>query len=57
MIRIKGKDIIARYFGKKVVNAVYRGVRLIWSAIRSCFGTGTWVSEKPWIGDDTWKNN
>lgn len=56
-IKRHGKDLSARYWGKKVVNAIYKGVRLIWSSIRSCFGTGTWVGEKPWIGDDIWKNN
>lgn len=56
-IKKHGKDLSARYWGKKVVNAIYKGVRLIWSSIRSCFGTGTWVGEKPWIGDDIWKNN
>lgn len=56
-IKRHGKDLSARYWGKKIVNAIYKGVRLIWSSIRSCFGTGTWVGEKPWIGDDIWKNN
>lgn len=25
--------------------------------IRSCFGSGKWVSNKPWLGKETWKNN
>jgi len=37
--------------------ALYIGDRLFWQAVRSCFGTGTWISAKPWIGDDKWKNN
>lgn len=37
--------------------AVYHGVRLVWMAVRSCFGSGIWVSEKPWLGNETWKNN
>ena len=29
-----------------------------WSIpIQSCFGSGKWISDYPWIGTDTWKNN
>lgn len=28
----------------------------IYTAIRSCFGSGMWSGEKPWIGTDAWKN-
>lgn len=30
--------------------------RLVWQAIRSCFGRGWWVNEKPWSNKDVWKN-
>lgn len=52
-----GKEITTIYLGKKVISAVYRGTMLIYTAIRSCFGSGMWVGEKPWIGTDAWKNN
>ena len=39
------------------VTEVYRGLNLVWSAIRSCFGTGFWVNEKPWLNIEGWKNN
>lgn len=26
------------------------------SVFRSCFGSGVWRAEKPWIGTDKWKN-
>lgn len=52
-----GKEITTIYLGKKVIGAVYRGTLLIYTAIRSCFGSGMWVGEKPWIGKDAWKNN
>lgn len=25
--------------------------------IRSCFGSGFWINEKPWFNDESWKNN
>ena len=42
--------------GKMVATMYYQGAK-IWGAIRSCFGTGVWLSAKPWIGSDTWRNN
>ena len=43
-------------FGK-----IYQGANLLWmtvyNAVRSCFGSGTWLGDKLWLGDDTWKNN
>lgn len=46
---------------QKKFGAIYRGQQLIWrtiyNAVKSCFGSGTWLGEKPWLGDDPWKNN
>lgn len=42
-------------FGK-VITAIYAGTRLVWQAIRSCFGAGWWVNEKPWINEEGWRN-
>ena len=50
-------DLTARYYGKKVVSAIYRGSRLIWEAVNSCFGSGYWLSEKAWNRDDAWRRN
>lgn len=43
------------------IGAIYKGSKLVWltvyDAIRSCFGSGTWMQERPWLSDDSWKNN
>ena len=46
---------------QKKIGAIYRGTQLIWltvyDAVKSCFGSGTWLGDKSWLGDDSWKNN
>ena len=54
---INKKEIVAKYKTKKPLQIVYKGARIIWQAIRSCFGSGAWIDEKPWINDEGWKNN
>lgn len=56
MIIYNGKELAARYVGKKAVTAVYYGARLVWEAISSCFGAGMWSNEKPWKNEDGWKD-
>jgi hypothetical protein len=54
----KGKnEIVSIKKGKKVIQIIYKGALVIWQAIRSCFGSGFWVNEKPWYNDESWKNN
>ena len=56
MLHINNKEITSIYYNNKPIQAVYYGAQLVWQAIRSCFGTGIWVSKKPWIDKDKWKN-
>lgn len=58
------KTIIDSKTGKSIIKnigAIYQGSKLVWrtiyNAIKSCFGSGTWLGDKPWLGDNLWKNN
>ena len=57
MIRSGGDDIVAvRYLGVAFAMIV-KGGRVIWQAVRSCFGSGAWQGQKPWIGSDGWRGS
>lgn len=51
-----GKEITIRYYGTKLLIAARKGVNLIWSAVRSCFGSGGWKDDKAWKDDEGWKD-
>lgn len=55
MIFKEGKEISAVYIGQKTIQAVYHGAMLVWQAVRSCFGSGVWIEDKPWLDDEAWK--
>lgn len=57
MITRNSIELSARYYGTKVISAVYLGARLIWEAVNSCFGSGFWIREKAWSNTDSWRNN
>ena len=57
------KSIIDYKTGKSVqknIGAICQGTKLVWrtiyNAIKSCFGSGTWLDDKPWIDSDTWQD-
>lgn len=56
MIYKEGKEITALYYGRQAVALVYKGTRLVWQTIRSCFGSGGWINEFGWDNNDGWKN-
>lgn len=54
----KGSGAIGGVFkGSRIIGAVYKGSRLVWSGIHSCFGSGVWLDEKPWLNEERWKDN
>lgn len=54
-------DILTGEPVQKQIGAIYKGTQLVWrtvyNAIKSCFGSGTWIGDKPWLGSDEWKSN
>lgn len=56
-IFFNNKEVTAIYLGKRAISAVYRGAKLVWQAIRSCFGKGYWINTYSWDNEDAWRNN
>lgn len=50
------KEISAVTAMGKGITAIYAGARLVWQAVRSCFGAGWWNNAKPWDNTEGWKN-
>lgn len=40
----------------RTISYVYYGANLVWQAVKSAFGLGFWVNEKPWANDEGWRN-
>lgn len=57
MINLGNKEIGLIYYANKAISEVYIGSKLVWQAIKSCFASGYWINEKPWINTEGWKNN
>lgn len=55
MIRKGDKEMRVRYHGSRVITAVYKGAKLVWEAISSCFGSGMWLNLRAWKDTDGWK--
>ena len=38
------------------IGAIYKGSQLVWvtiyNAVKSCFGSGTWLQDKPWLDNN-----
>ena len=51
-----GLKIIARHYGLKVISTAYKGARLIWQLLKSCFGGGFWNNKQPWDNKGGWRN-
>ena len=57
MIWFNGKRYLNILIDNKIVSKIWYSGLFIWQLIRSCFGSGMWRSDRPWIGTDKWKNN
>lgn len=56
---VDGKNIVQITVDRKNIAAIYTmtvdGVKAIWEAIRSCFGSGMWIRKKPWLRKEGWR--
>lgn len=56
MIIRNGKEIVEILRGTSPLMEVYHKKYLVWQAARSCFGSGYWINDRPWLNDDAWKD-
>ena len=62
MITRSKKEVIEIVHGAVPLEEVRRGKILVWQreqeqqASSSCFGSGYWINNLPWLNDDAWKN-
>ena len=49
------KDTLAITAYGKVISRVHAMGRVVWNAVRSCFGAGYWIDDYPWSDTDGWK--
>lgn len=60
MIEKNGHEIIEIHHNNRSITQVWRYVanvwRIVWEAIRSCFGRGFWTNKMPWLNSDGWMN-
>ena len=56
MIYINKKELESLFLHNIVVSQIYKGMTIIWEAIKSCFGAGFWKNDAPWSNNEGWKN-
>lgn len=44
------KNVVTVYYGNERVNFIKYGIE------RSCFGSGVWKEDKPWLDNEFWKD-
>lgn len=53
-------EIVAKYRGTRLIDATVRVTegkeKVLFSSVSSCFGSGAWRNDKPWVNKETWKN-
>lgn len=56
MIYKEGRKVSALYYLGKAVQKVYSMGKVVWQAVRGCFGSGVWINQEPWGNEDIWRN-
>lgn len=56
----KGRETTGIHRYGKTTSEVWKYIngawRIVWQAVRSCFGAGHWRNDKPWLNDEAWRN-
>jgi len=53
---LNGETVETQMINGEMVSEMWLNGELIWQAVRSCFGSGYWIDEKPWLDDEVWKD-
>lgn len=56
MIAVNGKKVERAWINGKPVAMLFTATQKIWGSIRSCFGSGVWREQKPWLDTEKWKD-
>ena len=61
MIHRNKTEITDIFHSASQISEVRRGKVLVWERathgdVNSCFGSGHWINELPWLNDDAWVN-
>lgn len=51
------KEVVDIHVNGKAGTMLYKGRTLLWEAVKSCFGRGMWINDKPWSNTDGWRND
>lgn len=54
-LHTQNKEISGIFTHNKIISAIYKGGVLVWEAVRSCFGSGMWLIDKPWLYKEGWR--
>lgn len=55
MIINNGKEIVQVNKSGKIITRIVRDGKALYDYIRSCFGRGFWVNDRPWSNKDGFK--
>jgi len=56
MIALNGGIFEQMMMNGEMVSEMWLNGHIIWQGIRSCYGGGMWLNEKPYLNTDGWKN-
>ncbi len=55
MIYRNNQELKARYYNSKTITTIYYGLKVVWTALTSCFST-LWSNKQKWSNNNRWIN-